>query len=87
MSIVILACILLISWQLQDKIQTVFDFTGGVFGIVIIFLMPSVCVYKARILTEKQVSGKVNQWLPIFIGVLGVAFLVFNLYDIIVGLV
>lgn len=76
--------ILLMSWLLQDKIQVVLNFTGGIFGIFILFLMPCIEVYYARNKTHTPGNPRnYIPWLPIFIGVLGMAFMVLNLYHII----
>lgn len=81
---VILVIILLMSWLLQGEIQVVLNFTGGIFGIFILFLMPCIEVYYAR--KKVHVEGNPQNylsWLPIFIFVLGLAFMVLNLYHII----
>lgn len=86
-SIVILALILLMSWLLQDKIQVVLNFTGGIFGIIILFVMPCVEVFQARKLSHTPGNPRnYIAWLPIFVGVLGIAFMGLNLYHIISGL-
>lgn len=76
------------SWQLQDKIQTVLNFTGGIFGILILFLMPCMEVYKAREIMHRPGDPRnyIRQ-LPIIIGCLGFAFMGFNLYHIIEKLI
>ena len=72
------------SWLLQDKIQVVLNFTGGIFGIFILFLMPCIEVYQARKLTHTPGNPKnyIN-WLPIAIAILGIIFMGLNLYHII----
>ena len=86
-SVVILATILLLSCVLKDEIQVVLDFTGGIFGIFILFVMPCVEVHCARKrrFTEGSSgsSGKLEGSLPIFVGVLGLGFMGLNLYNII----
>lgn len=41
-SIIILAIIIALSWAFQNNIQVVLNFTGGIFGIFILFLMPCI---------------------------------------------
>lgn len=83
-SLIILALILLMSWLLQDKIQTVLNFTGGIFGIFILFIMPCIEVFQARRLSHTHGNPKnYITWLPMLVGVLGIAFMVLNLYHII----
>jgi amino acid permease len=81
-SSVILAIILFLSWLFRSNIQTVLDFTGGIFGILILFLMPGIELYRAReVLGEKR--NIVVTCLPLAIAVLGIAFMGFNLFRII----
>jgi Mn2+/Fe2+ NRAMP family transporter len=83
-SVIILVTILLMSWLLQDKIQVVLNFTGGIFGIFILFLMPCIEVFYARKKVHEEGKPKnYLSWLPLMIFVLGVGFMVLNLYHII----
>jgi hypothetical protein len=43
--------VLIISLAAQNYIQYVLDFTGGICGIVVLIIMPSLLVAKARIRT------------------------------------
>lgn len=76
--------ILAISWLLQNSIQVVLNFTGGIFGIFILFLMPCIEVFQARRLTHTEGNPRnYIRWLPIVVGVLGIGFMILNLYHII----
>jgi hypothetical protein len=48
MSSAILAAILIISFALREYIQTALNFTGGIFGCLILFILPSLEILKAR---------------------------------------
>lgn len=53
-TILLLATILAVSVLLEDYIQYVLDFTGGIFGSVILFFIPACEVYSARKRVHKQ---------------------------------
>jgi hypothetical protein len=81
---VLLVIICIVGLTLKHYIQYVLDFTGGVFGSMILFFLPCFEVYQAR----KQVwrKGETKNYiekLPIVIMVLGGIFMTFNLYEVI----
>ncbi len=53
MTVILLGVILIVSVELQKYIQYVLDFTGGIFGSVILFFIPAIEVYKARKMVHK----------------------------------
>lgn len=84
MTISLLSFILLISVLLQEYIQYVLDFTGGIFGTVILFFIPALEVYKAR--KKVHTNGEVKNYmerLPLIIIGLGIVFMLFNLFGVI----
>jgi amino acid permease len=85
---ILLIVILIISFVLKNQIQTALNFTGGIFGCLILFIMPSLVVYKARKLfpTPKSFLNS-YVWMPLAVVAIGVASLTFNLYQTISNLV
>ena len=78
----------MMSLLLKKEIQIVLDFTGGIFGIVILFFMPAAEAYRARELIHREGNPRnYVSWLPKLIGMVGLAFLVFNMYNIIAKLI
>ena len=75
--------ILAISALLQNEIQIVLDFNGGIFGTFILFFLPALEVMKARKVVRRE-GDPINyiKWLPLFILLLGVGFMGFNLYHV-----
>ena len=87
-TVVILLIILSMSWLLETQIQIVLDFTGGIFGIFILFFIPAAEVYKARELMHREGNPRnYIRLLPILISVLGAIFMGLNIYGIIRKLV
>lgn len=83
-SIGLLAVILFISFILKDQIQTVLSFTSGIFGGLILFIMPCMEVYKARKLSAPEKSFLNSyQWTPLLLMGIGFAFMGFNLFEVI----
>jgi hypothetical protein len=88
LTVLLLIIISIVGLTLKHYIQYVLDFTGGVFGSVILFFVPCLEVYSAR----KQVwrKGEVKNYiekLPIVIMVLGGLFMSFNLFQVIKNLI
>lgn len=75
---IILGLILLMAWQLQNKIQIVLDVTGGILGIVILFIIPACEAYKSRVLWEGETIKKRKIVMPALLFGLGIAFIVVN---------
>ena len=48
LTIVLLTIICIVGLTLQEYIQYVLDFTGGVFGSIILFFLPCLEVYSSR---------------------------------------
>ena len=75
------------SLLLREQIQIVLDFTGGIFGIFILFFIPAAEVYKARKLIHREGNPQnYIPWLPIVVSILGLVFMGFNLYHIIINM-
>ena len=89
-TVLLLGLVLIISYFLRNDIQIVLDFTGGILGSFILFIMPSLEVYKARQLAtgegEKQKKLGAARWMPLVVIGVGVAAIVFNLYQTISNL-
>jgi len=72
------------AWQLQNQIKIVLDFTGGIFGIIILFIIPCMEVYASRNKIHRQGNPRnYIRYLPIILGALGLLFMGFNLFHII----
>lgn len=87
-SLVLLGLILSLSFVLRNQIQTALSFTAGIFGSIILFVIPCMEVYKARKLSPAKPSFLNSYaWMPLFLMSLGLVFMGFQLYQIISNLV
>jgi putative effector of murein hydrolase LrgA (UPF0299 family) len=83
-SLAILLVVLLISAFLQDHIQIVLDFTGGIFGMGTLFFIPVLEVWRARKIIHRQGEPRnYIVWLPIVVAIFSSLLLCLNLYHII----
>jgi hypothetical protein len=83
----ILAIVLIISFAMRDYIQVALNFTGGILGCLIMFVLPSMEVLKARALFPiKKSFLNTYVWVPYSMIVLGILSMGFNLYQTISGL-
>lgn len=75
------------SWLLKHEIQVVLNFTGGIFGIFILFLMPCIEVFYVRRRVDVG-DGRRDYlvWLPVILFIFGIGFMGLNLYSIITKL-
>lgn len=84
---------LLISLLAQNYIQYVLDFTGGICGILVLIILPSFLVARARIKTpnlekEKSLEAAVsNKYVPYVMIVAALGFLIYTLIEVIKKLV
>ena len=85
---ILLLLILAISFALKNQIQVALNFTGGIFGCIILFALPCMEVFKARKLfpTPKSFLNS-YVWMPIVLMVVGALCMIFNLYETIRKLV
>ncbi len=87
-TLILLSFVLLISYLLQNEIQYVLDFTGGIFGAIIMFMLPCMEVLRSRKRQEKP--GKINNYfkrLPYLVMLIGALTTGFNLYELVKKLV
>jgi hypothetical protein len=79
---ILLLLILGISFALKNQIQVALNFTGGIFGCIILFALPCMEVYKARKLFSTPKSFLNSYvWMPVALMVIGALCMIFNLYE------
>lgn len=88
-----LSVVLIVSLAAQNYIQYVLDFTGGICGILVLIILPSFMVARARVKTpnlSKEQSYEAfvsNKYVPYTLILIAIGFLIYTLVEVITKLI